>query len=51
MAKFYGPIGYAISTETRPGFWEDVIEEHTLFGDVLRDGIHGGLLEDHKCGA
>ena len=38
MAKFCGPIGYAISTETRPGFWEDVIEEHSLFGDVIRDG-------------
>ena len=37
MAKFYGPIGYAIPTETRPGFWEDVIEEHNIFGEVVAD--------------
>lgn len=37
MAKFYGPVGYAISVETRPGYWEDTIEEHNHFGDVLRN--------------
>jgi hypothetical protein len=46
MAKFCGPIGYAIPTETRPGFWEDVIEEHTLFGDVLRDGARWSASPD-----
>lgn len=37
MAKFYGPIGYAIPTETRPGVWKDKIEEHNYYGDVIRN--------------
>lgn len=37
MSKFYGPIGYAIPIETRPGFWEDNIEERMYFGDELRN--------------
>lgn len=37
MAKFYGPIGYAIPVETRPGHWEDNIEEHNYFGDIVKD--------------
>lgn len=36
MAKFFGPIGYAIPTETRPGFWEDKIEERNYIIDVIR---------------
>ena len=37
MAKFYGPIGYAISTETRPGVWKDRIEERNYYGDIKRN--------------
>ena len=37
MAKFYGPIGYAVSTETRPGVWEDTIKERYYRGDVIRN--------------
>lgn len=37
MAKFYGPIGYAISKETAPGVWEDHIEERNYAGDVIRN--------------
>lgn len=37
MAKFFGPIGYAVTTETRPGVWMDSIEERDYFGDVIRD--------------
>lgn len=37
MARFYGPIGYAIKFEARPGFWKDRIEEHIHVGDVLRN--------------
>lgn len=37
MAKFYGPIGYAVSTETRPGVWEDTIKERYYRGDVVRN--------------
>lgn len=37
MAKFYGPIGYGETVETKPGVWEDVITEHNAYGDVLRN--------------
>ena len=36
MAKFYGAIGFGVSTETAPGVWEDVIVEHMYVGDVER---------------
>ena len=37
MAKFYGPIGFAVPVETRPGFFQDQIEEHKYAGDVLKN--------------
>ena len=37
MAKFFGPIGYALQTETRPGFWQDKIEERNYVGEVIRN--------------
>jgi hypothetical protein len=37
MAKFYGAIGYGISTEIRPGVWEDVITEKNYRGEVERN--------------
>lgn len=36
MAKFFGPIGFATSVETRPGVWKDQIEEYNYRGDVTR---------------
>lgn len=36
MAKFYGPIGFAVSKETRPGVWQDEIVERKYRGDVNR---------------
>ena len=35
--KFYGVIGFGETRETRPGIWQQVIEERSYFGDVLRD--------------
>lgn len=35
MAKFYGPIGYGISSETSPGVWTDEIVERNYRGDVI----------------
>lgn len=35
MAKYYGNIGFAVQVETRPGIWEDVIEDRPYKGDVL----------------
>lgn len=37
MAKFYGPIGYGESVETKPGVWVDRIVEYSYFGDVIRN--------------
>ena len=37
MAKFYGPIGYGISSETAPGVWTDTIVERNYRGDVLQN--------------
>lgn len=36
MSKAFGPIGFAIPTETRPGVWEDQIEERDYVMDVGR---------------
>lgn len=46
MAKFFGTIGYGISTETAPGVWEDVITEKSYYGDVIRNSR--GVREDEK---
>lgn len=37
MAKFYGPIGYANTVESKPGVWTDEIVERNYSGDVLRN--------------
>lgn len=37
MAKFFGKIGYAISTLKSPGVWVDEIVEKEYFGDVIRN--------------
>lgn len=37
MAKFYGKVGYGVSTETAPGVWVDVIVERPYSGDVVRN--------------
>lgn len=44
MTKFFGKIGYGISTQTSPGVWEDVIVEQSYFGNVVRNsrGVREG---------
>lgn len=37
MAKFYGPVGYAVKEETAPGVWEDKIVEYNYYGDLVRN--------------
>lgn len=37
MARFAGNVGFAISTEVRPGYFEDVVTEKTYLGDVKRE--------------
>lgn len=36
MAKWYGIIGYGISTEVSPGVWQDEIVKRNYSGDVKR---------------
>lgn len=37
MAKFYGQIGFAVTTETSPGIWKETIVERPYYGDVVRN--------------
>lgn len=37
MTKFYGKIGYAETTETAPGVWEEHIVEHEHSGELPRN--------------
>ena len=37
MAKFYGKVGYSVTTETAPGVFTDAVTEQTYYGDVLKD--------------
>ena len=37
MAKFFGSIGYAVTSETKPGVYEEQIIEREYFGDVNRN--------------
>lgn len=37
MAKFYGPIGYGVQQEIRPGYFDEVITERNAYGDVVRN--------------
>lgn len=37
MAKFFGPIGYGETVETRPGVWEEQLTERMYYGDMTRN--------------
>lgn len=37
MAKFYGTIGYSVTTETSPGVWSEVTDEKTYCGDIIKN--------------
>lgn len=36
MAKYFGKIGYSITSETSPGIWESSIIEKNYYGDTLK---------------
>jgi hypothetical protein len=44
MAKFYGKVGYAVTTETAPGVFTEQITERNYSGDVIRNvsKVQGG---------
>ena len=35
MPKYYGNIGFAVTEETKPGIWEEIITEKPYYGDVM----------------
>lgn len=37
MAKWFGKIGYAITSETKAGIWESTIVEKSYYGDLITD--------------
>lgn len=37
MAKFSGKIGFMVTVETEPGYWEETIVEKLYRGDVTRN--------------
>ncbi len=34
--KYYGSVGFAETTETAPGVWDEVITERKYAGDIIR---------------
>lgn len=38
MPKYYGKVGYAVTSETSPGVWTSDPVERTYYGDVLKNG-------------
>lgn len=46
MAKFFGLIGYAETSETSPGIWTEEITERTYFGDVLENNVRRNVTSD-----
>ena len=36
MAKFYGKVGYALTSEGEPGVWVETITERVYYGDVVK---------------
>ncbi len=37
MAKFFGPIGFIETRETRPGVWVEEITERNYYGDLTKN--------------
>lgn len=37
MGKWFGKVGYAVTEETEPGIWEEVITEREYYGDITTD--------------
>lgn|SRR5574344_1292115 len=37
MAKFYGIIGYAVTEETSPGVYKELLRERQYYGDLIQN--------------
>lgn len=50
MNKFYGAIGYGVTSETVPGVWTDAYTEKMYYGDLIkvskRNENNGNLNKD-----
>jgi hypothetical protein len=46
MAKWYGKIGYAQTSETTPGVWKEEAEERNYSGDVIRNSSRWSTSSD-----
>jgi hypothetical protein len=40
MAKWYGKIGYSVTSETAPGVWSEGIITRNYYGDMTRNISH-----------
>lgn len=50
MARFCGKIGFAVTTEVKPGVWKDEIVTRIYYGDVVRNARRlqsSGTLNDN----
>lgn len=36
MSKYYGKVGYAVTSETAPGVWKNSIVEKAYYGDIMK---------------
>lgn len=36
MTRFYGKVGFAVTSETKPGIWQEEIVDRYYYGDVTR---------------
>ena len=37
MAKYYVAIGFAVTVETKPGVWKEMVTEQMYYGDLLKN--------------
>lgn len=45
MARFYGNVGFRITSETSPGIWEEAIVLRPYYGDVIKNYIRNSFDE------
>lgn len=45
MTKFSGLIGFADTSETSPGVWEETVIERSYKGDIIRNNIRWNTVD------
>lgn len=45
MAKFFGKVGYRVMRETKPGVFQEGIEERDYYGDLTRRSMRADATE------